>query len=731
VSSVGILIAIFLFFPTLLLAQTSAGAQQRKTIELSSSGQAIFKIDGQVVFSKSGGAGGGRGFNVGGMDLSTGELLEPVRNFDTWGSRRTGVAHNALVDYVNGLPDETLVMIVVADEAGLTSWSGDGCASLPYYHIANVTNLLESLGSTRIRDYCYGDEWALMAIKGRGVALAEEHGGRATGAGIITISYEFVLGYPIADPEPEWGLVEPFESGNLLEATSDFSAPFSRNSEVFYIGGRGFNVAAFDPVTVELLGVRGFDTWGSRHSGTQHYALMDYIDAYPDGTLLMIAVADEAGLNNWSGTACHLWWGRHASETRTYLEILGSRMIRNYCYRDRWAMITYKGSGVAVDEAYSPDMHVPVSVRIHLESSSLYVGYDLINNLYMHKYFDGAQIYENLANGTTDCGPYIWNTCGWINDHHAHVIEFESAASYRASGMSFRGRLDAAQREQMLISLNSAEPVFWSEAETPVAGEDRWLQLIAPGIFQVSQGTNRLELYTPHFPATDSPDGSIHFEESAGERAVFAFYQSSGDADGDGLADSGYRGEDQNGDGIIDPLGSDGIAGTFDDETDPFNADTDGDGFSDFDERNADSDPNNQGVMPGLGPVVTHIAPAEGSVEHSEVTEIVVTFDRPVSIDAARIAEGFLTQSNNYPVSGTVSLSSDGLTLVFAPSERLAPSAQFYVRIERGVEDATAGGVFMNKFSSTFATDVVLTNSSAGGDSVSVTGNIVPITIGN
>ena len=82
-------------------------------------------------------------------------------------------------------------------------------------------------------------------------------------------------------------------------------------------------------------------------------------------------------------------------------------------------------------------------------------------------------------------------------------------------------------------------------------------------------------------------------------------------------------------------------------------------------------------------------------------------------------------------MSGTVSLSSDGLTLVFAPSERLAPSAQFEVRIERGVEDAAAGGVFMNKFSSTFVTDVVHTNSSAGGDSVSVTGNIVPITIGN
>jgi len=125
---------------------------------------------------------GGRGFNVAAIDLASGRLRDPIQRFDTWGSRH-GVPDpninqlSQLINYLNGLPDGTLLLMAVGDEAGLNNF--DSCSLLNQFEnpfVQPALQLLESLGSTQIRQYCYRDQWAMIAIKGQGVALSEALG---------------------------------------------------------------------------------------------------------------------------------------------------------------------------------------------------------------------------------------------------------------------------------------------------------------------------------------------------------------------------------------------------------------------------------------------------------------------------------------------------------------------------------------------------------------------------
>lgn len=119
---------------------------------------------------------GGRGFNIAAINPATGRLREPIQRFDTWATRNSGTNMNAMIAYLDGLPNGTIVLIAVGDEGGLNSFPPDGCTLLPYSWVTTALNQLESLGSTQILDYCYWDQWAMIAIKGQGVALSEALG---------------------------------------------------------------------------------------------------------------------------------------------------------------------------------------------------------------------------------------------------------------------------------------------------------------------------------------------------------------------------------------------------------------------------------------------------------------------------------------------------------------------------------------------------------------------------
>src|SRR5262249_30662096 len=135
-------------------------------------GFAEFRRDGAPFYHQDGGAGGGRGFNIAAIDPDTGALLQPVHNFDTWGTRSTGEAMNALIDFLNTLSSGTVVLVAVGDEAGLNQL--DACARLEFSWVEAGLQALEALGSTQLRSYCYRDSWGMIAVKGEGHARDEQ-----------------------------------------------------------------------------------------------------------------------------------------------------------------------------------------------------------------------------------------------------------------------------------------------------------------------------------------------------------------------------------------------------------------------------------------------------------------------------------------------------------------------------------------------------------------------------
>jgi len=117
------------------------------------------------------GGGPGRGFNVAVIDPISGNHTQ--QNFDTWADSNVGTSMNAMIAYLKNLAAGTTIMLSVADEAGLTN---NPCTRLPYPWIEAGLQALEALGSHQIRSYCYWDSWAMIAVKGEGLARDESLG---------------------------------------------------------------------------------------------------------------------------------------------------------------------------------------------------------------------------------------------------------------------------------------------------------------------------------------------------------------------------------------------------------------------------------------------------------------------------------------------------------------------------------------------------------------------------
>jgi hypothetical protein len=133
---------------------------------------------GRIFYGRSGGGGGGRGFNAVVLDSVTGEQIQPPTNFDTYFAREQcrlndpGAAMYGLIRYLGSAPPDSLILLSVADDAGLNqdlSCSRYATSSC----FADGLAALEALGSTRIQTYCFRESWAMITIKGRGTALAE------------------------------------------------------------------------------------------------------------------------------------------------------------------------------------------------------------------------------------------------------------------------------------------------------------------------------------------------------------------------------------------------------------------------------------------------------------------------------------------------------------------------------------------------------------------------------
>lgn len=146
---------------------------------------------------------------------------------------------------------------------------------------------------------------------------------------------------------------------------------FERDGNPFYVGigggggSRGFNAARIEFGTGALLNpVRNFDTWANRSTGTNHLALVDYINATPPGTLLLLAVADDGGLN--VDNSCTQLATSWANALKASLASLGSTKISQLCFRGSWSLLATKGAGVALAEAVEPaaEAHVTATVTL-------------------------------------------------------------------------------------------------------------------------------------------------------------------------------------------------------------------------------------------------------------------------------------------------------------------------------------------------------------------------------
>jgi hypothetical protein len=139
-------------------------------------GYARFLRNSLPFFDRGGGALGGRGFNLAVADPLTGAIINPGTNYDTWLSSnqpgRGGPEMFKFLDDLQAIPNGRLVLLAVGDEAGLNP--GNSCARLTYPWVTRAYEVLESLGSQQIRNYCYRFSWAMIFIKGQPLPIGEQ-----------------------------------------------------------------------------------------------------------------------------------------------------------------------------------------------------------------------------------------------------------------------------------------------------------------------------------------------------------------------------------------------------------------------------------------------------------------------------------------------------------------------------------------------------------------------------
>jgi len=103
--------------------------------------------------------------------------------------------------------------------------------------------------------------------------------------------------------------------------------------------GRGINIAVINEASGELEDMQNFDNWYSRTLANK--AMVDYIEAIPEGRIIMAGISDEGSYINES--------------TYQAFESIGSRHIRDIRYGDDWVMVTKKDILESIAEKRVPD----------------------------------------------------------------------------------------------------------------------------------------------------------------------------------------------------------------------------------------------------------------------------------------------------------------------------------------------------------------------------------------
>ena len=141
--------------------------------------------DGGSIFSIRGNTpGGGRGIHIAAIDPSTGLLQGPVRRFDTWAAQHgSSDAFCQMNTFLDGIADGMLILLGVTDEGGLTNFDSCTPRNESFGCAPGFRQRMTALGSQQVSSYCYRDSWAFAAVKGEGVARAEQRNTQAGAAG--------------------------------------------------------------------------------------------------------------------------------------------------------------------------------------------------------------------------------------------------------------------------------------------------------------------------------------------------------------------------------------------------------------------------------------------------------------------------------------------------------------------------------------------------------------------
>jgi interleukin-like EMT inducer protein len=126
-------------------------------------------------------------------------------------------------------------------------------------------------------------------------------------------------------------------------------------------GGRGWTMAAISPATGALLApITTYDTWQNLTALAQ---LTADIRALPPGTILMLAVGDEAGLT--LAHTCELKNDSRVHDFVALLESLGATKMRQHCHWGSHALALVIG-GRLLDESYVNGAEVAATVGLPL-----------------------------------------------------------------------------------------------------------------------------------------------------------------------------------------------------------------------------------------------------------------------------------------------------------------------------------------------------------------------------
>jgi|GEM_PF-1288826 len=333
------------------------------------------------------GAGGYTGITVAVIDGNTGIRLGDVRTFNTHATSNYGAGTyantTAMINYINSLPNGTVVAIAIADEGGFTDVNGN-----PWSHpaVTQAYQLFESLGSTKVRQVKYWYGWAMIAVKGRpGPALAEDISVPSGRNKLTPVTVSARLSLTL---DPDAGRrttsaaaalpMEPEAKSAVAPAVSAAAPVISVTAQsagvsTVSVDGKtvlrktpgqsarnAVSVVSFDPrLGSRSCNVRTFSAGTLANAGAN--ALDSYLESFADGTVYAVSVVDNPASG--SGSAP----GQSPRATKSVQRVLrsfGSTQFGNVKEHGNWAMIAIKGRGVLAESYADPSKPVTIHSRL-------------------------------------------------------------------------------------------------------------------------------------------------------------------------------------------------------------------------------------------------------------------------------------------------------------------------------------------------------------------------------